>query len=52
MWWIGPIIGSVIAALVYNYIFLPWGDGPVVVAPSITDQPLEPPISEQRMING
>ncbi len=50
VWWIGPIAGAIVASIIYTYIFLPRGDEPVVVTPTITDEPLEPPMSEPGMI--
>src|SRR5207253_9695117 len=35
VWWIGPIAGAIVAAVIYAYIFLPRGDEPVIIAPAI-----------------
>jgi hypothetical protein len=51
VWWIGPILGAVAASLIYNYAFLPSGDEPIIEAPSMTDEPVEAPLSEPGLIN-
>lgn len=50
VYWIGPLLGGIIAALLYAAVFLPHGDEPVITAPEITDEPLEPPISEPGLL--
>jgi MIP family channel proteins len=50
IYWIGPIIGGVIAALLYVTFFLPKGDEPVVEVPSVTDRTIEPPFSEPGLL--
>ena len=51
VWWVGPIIGAVIAGLLYAFVFLPRGDEPVIEAPALMDEPLEAPLSEPNLIN-
>lgn len=50
VYWVGPIVGAVAAALLYTQVFMPRSDDPVVTAPQITDQPLEPPFSEPGLL--
>jgi MIP family channel proteins len=50
VYWVGPILGAVVAALLYNWVFMPRPEEPVVSAPAITDQPLEPPLSEPGLL--
>lgn len=52
IWWVGPLAGAIVGSIIYSYIFLPRGDEPVIAAPTITDEPLEPPLSEPGMIKG
>lgn len=51
IYWIGPIAGGALAALLYSYIFLPRGDEPLVMSPTVTDEPLEPPLSEPNLLD-
>ncbi len=57
VWWIGPIIGAIVAALVYNYVFLPHGGEPVIAVPASTqagmpDELANPPFTEPGMQKG
>lgn len=49
IYWVGPIIGGILAALLYSAIFLPKGDEPLVVVPKVTDAPMEAPFSEPNL---
>ncbi len=51
IYWVGPIAGGIVAALLYGAIFLPREGDAVVSAPTITDQPLEPPLSEPNLLD-
>ena len=51
VYWVGPILGAVIAALLYSMLFLPREEEPVVVAPAISDQLMEPPLSQPAMVH-
>lgn len=51
IYWVGPIAGGIVAALLYWTIFLPREDDLVVTAPTITDRPLEPPFSEPNLLD-
>ncbi len=51
IYWIGPILGGVIGALIYSTLFLPKEGEPVIKAPSITNRTLEPPLSEPGLLN-
>lgn len=50
VYWVGPIIGAIAAALLYTQVFMPRGDEPIVTRPEITDEPLEPPMSEPGLL--
>ncbi|MDQ3703638.1 MAG: aquaporin [Chloroflexota bacterium] len=51
IYWVGPILGGILAALLYKTIFLPREGDTVVTAPTVTDQPLEPPFSEPNLLD-
>ncbi|MDQ5825119.1 MAG: aquaporin [Chloroflexota bacterium] len=51
IYWVGPILGGIVAALLYKTIFLPREGDTVVTAPTVTDQPLEPPFSEPNLLD-
>lgn len=51
VYWIGPIVGAIVAALLYTRVFLPTGDEPLISAPAITDRALEPPLSEPNLVD-
>ncbi len=51
IYWVGPILGGIVAALLYQAIFLPREGDTVVAAPTVTDQPLEPPFSEPNLLD-
>lgn len=51
IYWVGPIVGGIVAALLYWSIFLPREGDTVVAAPSITDEPLEPPFSQPNLLD-
>ena len=50
IYWVGPILGGAIGALLYVTVFLPRGDETVVVAPALSDAPVEPPLSEPGLL--
>ncbi len=50
IYWVGPIIGAIVASILYMGIFMPRGDEPVVTAPQLPTQPLEPPMSEPGLL--
>lgn len=49
IYWVGPIVGAVLAALLYSSIFLPRGDEPVAVVATTSGAPVEPPFSEPNL---
>jgi hypothetical protein len=51
IYWVGPIAGGVVAALLYRYIFLPREGDIVVTAPTVSDGPMEPPFSEPNLVD-
>ncbi len=51
IYWVGPLAGAIVAALLYYAFFLPKGDEPVIAAPQATDAPQEPPVSEPGLLN-
>lgn len=51
VYWVGPILGAAVAALLYSMLFLPGEEEPMVVAPAFTDQPMEPPMSQPGMLH-
>lgn len=51
IYWVGPIIGGIVAALLYSAIFLPHEGDQVVAAPTITDSSMEPPFSEPNLLS-
>ena len=50
VYWVGPIVGATAAALLYSEVFMPRQTDEVVTAPEITDEPLEPPLSEPGLL--
>lgn len=52
IYWIGPILGGILAATLYTTVFLPKGDEPVVAAPELPQGPSEPPFSEPGLVKG
>jgi MIP family channel proteins len=52
VYWIGPIIGAVVAALLYEYVWLPRADQPVVAVPPAPGEPAEPPATEPGLVKG
>jgi MIP family channel proteins len=50
VYWVGPIVGATVAALLYSEVFMPRQTDEVVTAPEITDEPLEPPLSEPGLL--
>jgi len=50
IYWVGPILGGVLGALLYTAIFLPRGDEPVAASPDFTDELVEPPMSEPGLL--
>ncbi|HEX8230380.1 MAG TPA: aquaporin [Chloroflexia bacterium] len=51
VYWVGPILGGIVAALLYKTVFLPREGDTVVTAPTITDRPQEPPFSEPNLLD-
>lgn len=51
VYWVGPILGGIVAALLYKTVFLPREGDTVVAAPTITDRPQEPPFSEPNLLD-
>ena len=51
IYWVGPILGGILAALLYRTIFLPREGDTVVTAPTVTDQPQEPPFSQPNLLD-
>jgi Major intrinsic protein len=51
IYWVGPILGGIVAALLYRYIFLPREGDTVVSAPTVTDGPMEPPFSQPNLLD-
>lgn len=51
IYWVGPIAGGIVAALLYVAIFLPREGDTLVAAPTVTDRPLEPPLSEPNLLD-
>ena len=50
VYWAGPTIGAIVAALLYTAFFLPRGDEPEVRAPELPDRTVEPPLSEPGLL--
>ena len=51
VYWVGPILGSIVAALLYSFLFLPKEEEPVVMVPAISDHLVEPPLSQPAMVH-
>lgn len=51
IYWVGPIVGGIAAALLYRYIFLPREGDTVVTAPTVSDGPQEPPFSQPNLLD-
>ncbi|HEX8599116.1 MAG TPA: MIP/aquaporin family protein [Chloroflexia bacterium] len=51
IYWVGPILGGIVAALLYKTVFLPREGDTVVTTPTITDRPQEPPFSEPNLLD-
>jgi MIP family channel proteins len=50
VWWIGPILGAIVAALVYQFVWMPRADQPSVSVPPAPGEPSEPPATEPGLI--